>query len=571
MLPLSVVLSLVLLLSQSPQVAPRPTGGATVIGHVVDGVSGQRLGGVTVSIAGGGLPGAEKFVTDADGQFIFRALPAGAYSFGTKRGGYLDGRFGQRRPGGPARTLKLADDERRDDVTIEIFKPAVITGTIADDAGEPAVKVKVVAYRRTFISGRPVLALANSDVTDDRGVYRIGRLDPGEYVVAVPMLSSTPETIDSGIGRPMVRDGGSSATHLPPSEGKPQKFPTTYYATGQTAAGATIITVGIGDVRRNADVLVRPATVLNISGAVTVAAGPTRGVEVELVAAGEDEVGGSRAVATALTAEGGTFSFAAIPVGQYLLRAFVRPNQPNSTDVVLQWAEQLAALNDKDLSDVALYLRFGMKVSGRFEMDSSSDDSGNWTSGITVSLEPASSRYASAPPPTATLDPSGKAFTFSGVLPGRYLVRVGAGSGRAVKSVTYQGRDAWLAPFTLDTGDVNGIVVTVTDHPSSINGTVTGVGDVGESTVLVFPQDPQAWSDFGATPITLRTINVSASGTFEVRGLPAGEYWLVAFDQDTPIDWQNPSFLQSAARLATRVRLGDGETQSADLKIVTIK
>lgn len=567
-LPHCLIAALLLL---SPQ-AIRPTGTATVIGHVVDGVSGQRLSGVTVSIAGGGLPAAEKTVSDTDGEFVFRALPAGTFSFGTKRVGYLDGKYGQRRPAGPSRSLKLADGERRDDVTILIFKPAAITGTVTDEAGEPAVKIEVRAYLRSFVSGRPVLTPTNGDQTDDRGMYRIGRLPPGDYVIAVPQVTGTPAS--EGTMRPngiMVRDNGSSAAHLPPLDGKIQKFPTTYYVAGQNALQATAISLGVGDVRRNADVMVRPVKAFNISGSVTVARGEPRGVELALVAVGEDEVGGDRAIGTAVTGQSGAFSFPAVPAGQYVLRAMVRPTRINASSETAQWAEQLMVLNDKDLNDVSLFLRVGMRVSGRFEVDGSSDDSGNWTSGLTVSLDPASSRYANAPTPAATFDASGKSFTFDNVLPGRYLLRVGAGSNRAVKSVTYQGRDAWLTPFTVDASDINGVVATLTDHPTIIAGTVTGTGDLGESSVLVFPQDPQTWTDFGTAPITIRVIDITNSGTFEVRGLPAGDYLLVAFDQDTSIDFQNPAFLQAAARVATRLRVGDGEKQSADLKIVTIK
>ena len=128
-----------------------------------------------------------------------------------------------------------------------------------------------------------------------------------------------------------------------------------------------------------------------------------------------------------------------------------------------------------------------------------------------------------------------------------------------------------LTPFLLDASDVNGLVVTLTDRPTMVTGIVSGPGDLDASSVLIFPQDPQSWTDFGATPLTIRVADVTSLGTFEVRGLPAGDYLIVAFDADTAVDWQNPSFLQTAARMAIHVRLGDGEKQNADLKLVTIR
>ena len=567
--PLAHCLIATLLLS--PPQATRPAGSAAIIGRVVDGgAADQRIGGVTVTIAGGGLPAAEKTVTDADGQFVFRALPAGSYSLGVKRGGYLDGSFGQQRPGGPSRSLILSDGERREDINVRMFKPSAITGVVTDEANEPVVKVEVRAYQRTFMSGRAVLGLIGTDLTDDRGAYRIGRLLPGDYVIAVPLAAGSPPP-GAIVDEVMVRDGGSSAAHLPPSDGKQRKFPTTYYPTGQTAAQATIITLGIGDARRNADLQLRPLKALNISGAVQMATGLARGVSLELVTAGEDDIGGSRPTATAITGEGGTFAFPAIPVGQYVLRAQVRPSRTSSLDDVTQWAEQAIVLDDKDVSDMTLFMRGGSTVSGRIEFDGSSEDNSGTNSGFAIVLDPANVRYASTPLPAATIDPARKTFSFANVMPGRYLIRVKNPGTRAVKSVTYQGRDVSQWPFTVDASDASGMILTLSDRAPVLTGTVSGSAEIGDATVLMFPLDPQRWLDFGMTPMAPRLIDVTTRGTFEVRTIPAGDYLLVAFDQNTTIDWHNPDFLRKASGLATQVRLTDGEATSIDLRVVSIK
>ncbi len=538
-----------------------------IVGHVVNGANDQRISGVTVFISGRGRSD-EKTVTDSDGQFVFRALPAGSYQLRAKRSGYLDGELGQRRPGGPSQPLRLAEGEQQSEVTIRLFRPATITGNVTDEAGEPVVQAEVRAYARTWASGRPALSPVGIDATDDRGIYRIGRLTPGDYVIAVPMATGRPAGGTGGAGR-MVRDGGASATLLPPSDGTLQKFPTTYYAAGLTAAQATVVSVGLGELRRNIDVQVRPQKVVNISGAVTVATGASRGVTVSLTAAGEDEVAGDRTTATTVTSSGGAFAFESIPAGQYFLRAFVRPGGTESNDVP-QWAEQLIGVNDRDLTSVALFLRRGFRVSGRFVLDSAADDSGQWANGLSVTLDPASSRYAGAPIPAAAVDVAAKAFSLSDVMPGRYLIRVASGS-LSVKSVMYQGRDVAETSFTLDASDAAGVVITLTDRGTALDGTVSGAADAGEASVLVFPQDPQSWVDFGNAPVNLRTVDVNTSGTFGVRGLPAGDYLVIALDADTVVDWQNPAFLQSAARMATHVRLADGDQRSIDLKIVSIK
>ncbi len=569
-LPLQLIALFVVLLLSPPPQAVKPVGTGTIIGHVVDGDNGQRIGGVTVQLSGGGLPSSERAVTDADGTFVFRAVPAGTFSILVKGPGYLDA-YLRRHPTSPIEAVKLGDGERRDDLSIRMFKAAVILGTITDDTGEPVVNVPVVASKRRYMSGHAVFQLLGVAMTDDRGVYRIGRLDAGDYIVSAPMVNEDP-------AHGPVRDGGSSALHLPKSDGKLQKFPTTYYATGRTASEATVVSIGNGDTRRNVDIQLRSERVLNVSGVVTAAKGSARGVHIELAAIGEDEMaGGYRSTASSLTSEGGAFSLSGIPAGQYMLRAFVQPTAAFATERP-QWTEELIALGDKDLTGVALFLRGGVRITGRVELDGQSDEP-QWALGLTVSIEPARAGFEAAmamgaatpPSHTAIIDVVRKTFAFDDVLPGRYLVRVTAPGSRAVKSVIYQGRDVSQTPFDLNAADVNGVVVTLTDSPTVLTGTVSGSIEAGDASVLFFPQDPQSWTDFGLAPPTFRVVDVAPSGAFEVRGLPAGDYFMAAFESDTVIDWSNPSFLRAASRVASRLRLTDGDKRSVDLKVSSIK
>jgi hypothetical protein len=296
--------------------------------------------------------------------------------------------------------LRLNSDERRDGITLELFKPSAITGTITDDAGEPAVRVEVRAYRRTFYGGRPVMSPVETQLTDDRGVYRIGRLAPGDYVMAVPLAASSPTPgPNSTPANFNVRDGGSSAAHLPPLDGRLQKFAVAYYPAGTIATQASIITLDQGELRRAVDVQLHPARVFNISGAVTepTGAGNLRGVQIELIAAGEEEVAGDRATATTLTGPSGSFSIPAVPGGQYLLRALAMPKTNDPADPP-QWAEQQISISDRDLTDVALALRTGVRVNGRIVLDGANDDADQRLQGMTVQLDPANIRMTSIVP-----------------------------------------------------------------------------------------------------------------------------------------------------------------------------
>lgn len=555
-----------------PKTPVRPTGTAVISGRVIDGSNEQRIGGAIVTLTGGGLIEPERVTADADGLFNFRNLPDGTFVLTARRTGFVEANLGQRRPGGPSRQLTLAAGDRRDDLELRMFRASAITGTVTDDVGEPMVKSLVRVYQRVFVGGRAVLVNVAEDITDDRGIYRIGRLTPGEFIVSAPMMTNLPSP-----GSPLSsslpitpRDGGASASYLPPANGTLQKFPTVYYQSGRNASEAAVVTLGIGELKRSIDIQLRPQKAVNITGTVTSTNAVSRGVEVALVAQGEDEVGGDRAVATSIVGASGSFGFPAIPSGQYVIRALMRP-RGGADEQPTQWSEQSISVTDKDVSEVTLLMRRGLRVGGRVAFDGAADDTGQWLGGVSVSLDAASIHYSGVPLPVSAVDAASRTFDLVNVLPGRYLVRVKPPAGRYVKSVTYQGRDVSQSALLIDSADVSGLVITLTDRPTLLKGTVSDVGDVSAASVLVFPQDPQAWTDFGAAPVTFRTVNVTAIGTFEVLGLPAGDYLAVAIDPDTAVDAQNPDFLRAAARVAVHVRLGDGEQQHTDLKTVIIK
>jgi hypothetical protein len=142
----------------------------------------------------------------SDGRFVFRDLPRGAFGITASKPGYTDGGYGRRRQTGLLQLLTLAEGERVGDVVIRVWKHGAITGTVVDEAGEPLVNVVVRAFRRATGMGARYFGMASMAVTDDRGMYRLGNLQPAEYVVAVvarhvslPMsLAATMQTFQGG-------------------------------------------------------------------------------------------------------------------------------------------------------------------------------------------------------------------------------------------------------------------------------------------------------------------------------------------------------------------------------------
>ncbi len=88
---------------------------AMIVGRVIDAASGAPVPGVTVSLFGGHLRGAEppKVMTDPQGRFIYRNLPPGSYELMTTKPGYIDGAYGRRRHDGRAGRCSFPRESER--------------------------------------------------------------------------------------------------------------------------------------------------------------------------------------------------------------------------------------------------------------------------------------------------------------------------------------------------------------------------------------------------------------------------------------------------------------------------
>ena len=237
-------------------------------------------------------------LTGADGQFVFRNLAAGTYLFPASAPGYLDGGYGQRRPGGPMQRFALAEGGRAGDVTIRLWPEATIAGTVTDDTASPlgGIRVTLVA-RETMSSTAPGMmrsTAALNATTDDRGVYRFKGVAPGEYIVAVasrlaqlPFDFSTATTAPpSGVRlgnmllstapEPLI-NANNLAGVLPTTldaDGRVTGYATTFYPGTTRVADATTVAVKPGDDRAGVDLQLRPMRLVPISGTAADASGP---------------------------------------------------------------------------------------------------------------------------------------------------------------------------------------------------------------------------------------------------------------------------------------------------------
>jgi hypothetical protein len=82
----------------------------------------------------------------------------------------------------------------------------------------------------------------------------------------------------------------------------------------------------------------------------------------------------------------------------------------------------------------------------------------------------------------------------------------------------------------------------------------------------VFADDPQRWTDGSRWVASARP---DQSGRYQVRGLPAGAYLVIALDYVEDGIWNDAAYLESIRHRAERFVLGDAATQTLALKIAT--
>jgi hypothetical protein len=157
--------------------------------------------------------------------------------------------------------------------------------------------------------------------------------------------------------------------------------------------------------------------------------------------------------------------------------------------------------------------------------------------------------------------------------PGRYLLSMSAPPPWTIKSILVGARDLTRDAIELTDTDLENVVITFTDRPASLSGTVRGSGANRSdgATVAVFPADVRGWIARGMASVSRYTAVADANGSFSVPNLFPGEYLAVAIDADRHVDLDDPSVYDALVRAATPVRIRDGAQANATLSATTLR
>lgn len=603
---------------------PIPVGTASISGTVTTADGGRPVRDATVRINGAAMvpesaltsltaepPGLGRgsgpagmslsvnrtVATDASGHFAFPKLPAGHFTLSVTKNNYLTTNFGQKRPGGPGTTIIVTDGQAFA-ANATLIRGGVISGTVFGADGEPMPRVQVGAWRYQISStGRRFLQNQGAS-TDDRGMYRLANLQPGDYLVGAtpngfdqqmaarmnPGASAVEQAIATAPVRPPTAPG-LPATVMVAMPEQPGGFASsiandnagylpTFFPGTPARASAQVIHIAGGDERAATDFTVQLVEAGSINVTLTSPLKPGLAVRASLISSDPDFDNNS---SMSYSDPFGKLTLRAVPPGSYtvMVQTALSPQMnrgaspngppPQLADEDKMWGSAVVSVASGMPASVSVSLRPGRSIGGIVVFDTTRPMDAAMRSRMSVILNPApgSAMMYFGPPPQALIEPDGR-FTINGVSPGKFSLRVNS---IAMRSSVVGGVDTLDTPIDFQaTDDITDAVLTVTDKITELSGLLTeSAGKPGiDYTIIAVTTDEKFWTPNSRRIALSRT---GADGKYMFRSLPAGDYYVtVMTDPENGIQY-DPEFLRSLAGAATRVHVNADAKTTQDLRI----
>lgn len=524
-----------------------PKGTAMLKGQVLAATGGPvrraQVRAMSMEGRGGGVTS-----TDANGNYEIKELPAGRYNITAGKGGFVQGSYGQRRPGEPGTPIDLSDGQAADKVNFVLSRGSVISGKIVDDGGEPVSGTMVAAVRYQFVAGArrlvPGGGEGSTDRTDDQGSFRLFGLPPGDYYVSANNRNNM-----------MVMPGVNNTE----SEG----FAPTYFPGTPNIAEATRVTVRAGQEMSGANFALIVARMARVRGRAMNSRGEPVASAMLMLTPDEPMVM-SMSFNNAMVAGDGTFQFANVPPGRYNLQ--VRPNGMQSANS--EFATLKVTVGNDDIDNLIVTTSTGATARGVVMTD---DGSVPTFRADQVSIFPGPAE------PGAMMFGTGQNkinddFTFELTgLSDRRLIRgnvAGPTSGWYLKAVMLDGEDVTDGGIEFTPGrSYDGLQIIFSRKTTDLSGLVSDDRNrpVLDATVVIFPSNKDLWTYASRY---VRTARPDTNGRYNFKSLPPSEdYLIIAVQNLEQGQGSDPDFLSRAAEEAKRLSLNEGETKGFDIKL----
>jgi Carboxypeptidase regulatory-like domain len=435
---------------------------------------------------------------------------------------------------------------------------------------------EAAGQRYQYVRGERQLSPAGGGQSDDRGQYRVFGLPPGDYYVSADagrlaqIFGRGLQQLASGVAGGLGGGGRGGFFGVPPDDPEPVGYAPTYYPGVVTAAEAGKITVGPGQEVSGMDFQVQLVATATVSGIVVGADGA---VPVLLVP--QDGGGMLRGqILRGSAGADGVFSIVNVPPGRYTAVARSGGGMFASGGDTQRVATQNINVAGQNIAGVMLALQPSVSLSGNITVESSGTPAPTDYSTFRVDVPDVDPLpFAGGPGgrgggPISSggrADQNG-AFTVLSLMPGRHYVRVSGSGAWTLKSVVVAGQDVTDEPIDLRSGhDVDNVTIVLTDRATEISGTVRDASGTAAAAmaVIAFSTDQQQWQPQSRS---IQSVRTGQDGTYRMRGLPPGDYRILATEDVEQGEWFDPAFLHRVLPSSEKISLTEGEQKKHDLK-----
>jgi carboxypeptidase family protein len=484
-------------------------------------------------------------LTGVDGSFRIENVAPGRYHLFVERTGFQE--IDQHRHRTEGRVLTLSAGQETKDLVIRLQAAAVIDGRVTDEDGDPLPEAQVAVLRQTFVAGRGHWEQVGAERTNDLGEYRIAGLAPGNYFVSVTPPPNFKSLIESN-GNTAARNEGA-ATDKP----APTAYQTTYYPGTRDRAQAAPIQLRAGD-DFPVSFSLNPSPSVTIRGSVVnLPPGSTAAIMLQskdfgLVLNGAE------------MHKDGSFEIRDVSPGAYTIVATV---DSASAPMTARQALQVASENVDGLQLTPLP---GGTIRGRVRMEASGTARHD-PSQVFLQLRPTDADDAGEAFSTlAHVNPDGS-FEWKDVPAGRYFVQISEASAMPdcfLKSAAAGGRDVSDSGFGVS-GGIAAIDLIASANGATVEGLAANQKDdlVADAVVVAVPE-----ARFRDRPDRFRKAVTDQSGRFTLRGLPPGDYTLLAWESVDGEAYYNPEFLKAYVGRGKALHVNEGDRVSVQLKAI---
>ena len=502
-------------LAQQP---PAPVPGFRVSGTAVNSVNGEPLAQIRVFL---GRPqereDREVVITGADGRFQFDGVPAGKYTLGAAKPGYLMQGFEQHENFSSA--IVVGPGLSAENLLFRVTPAASISGQIVDEQNEPVRDAQLMLFRQRLLDGQITTRLRDQTNSDDRGQYRFGSLPPGTYFVMVsarPWYSHDSANVSSTQVSPGQDQSATSPLDV--------TYPLLYYSGVTDSSQATPIVVAAGD-HATVDFSLTPVRSLHVRVR-TPKLNLNHGYSIVLTPEAFQDVSVQMPVSVQTTMmKSGEIDISGIAPGQYRLQ-MVFPGKETTT-----FSQVLDLQGDTELD--AFSANQARDISGTLTMQ----DSSRLPMGAAIVLR----NTASGEAVRAFILRDGH-FEFSvqeTIPPGTYEIAVGA-QNTYVVSASVNGAHIAGRRIEIRGSDPIHLTIVAAQGVGRINGTalLADGKPLAGAMVLLAPDD------LANSAILIRRDQSDSDGTFTLPNVVPGHYTLLAIRNGWGLEWMNPAVLK---------------------------